>query len=241
MLSLSAVHLLEVWEQGSRLPPYRQALLLLEAAFPDLHQDVLARWSLGQRDSALLDLHEQAFGPDIEALANCPQCATPTTVQFQTADIRAAYAPPELPPLTITQDGQVFVIRLRPVSTAALHQAQVGQAELVLFDCIVSASRAGELLAATDLPVAVLERCRMVLAEADPQADIQLALRCLECGQRWNAAFDPISFVWREIDQWAERTLHEIHVLATAYGWHETTILALSASRRRRYIEMVMA
>jgi hypothetical protein len=45
--------------------------------------------------------------------------------------------------------------------------------------------------------------------------------------------------VWRELDEWAERTLHEIHVIASNYGWSESEILELSARRRQTYVEMI--
>ena len=93
----------------------------------------------------------------------------------------------------------------------------------------------------SDLPSELLAHCSNIVADADPQADIRLALSCMECGQQWNAIFDPISFLWREIEHWAERMLREVHVLASAYGWDEIDILGLSAARRRRYLEMVIA
>lgn len=60
-VSLSAAQLLYFWEQGAKLPPYAQALLLLSAVFPTLTQDELADWSLGQRDAALLELHARCY------------------------------------------------------------------------------------------------------------------------------------------------------------------------------------
>jgi hypothetical protein len=45
--------------------------------------------------------------------------------------------------------------------------------------------------------------------------------------------------VWRELDDWAQRTLREIHVIAGAYGWSEDEILQLSARRRQMYVEMI--
>ena len=53
--------------------------------------------------------------------------------------------------------------------------------------------------------------------------------------------FDIVSFFWREIEEFAIRTLREIHALARAYGWAEDQILALSPTRRRCYLEMVGA
>jgi hypothetical protein len=242
MSTLSAAKLLDVWEQGAGAPPYARALLLLAAAWPSTPQEELASWSLGQRDVALLDLRELLFGSAIESLAACPQCGAQSELSFQSADIRAPFAGAEPRLLQEQIDGHAFQVRLRPVTTATL-MAVAGDSrrEALLLQCIVEARRDGAALPATDLPTELLARCGNALAEVDPQADIQLALTCVECGEHWNAPFDPAGFLWHEIESWAERMLREVHVLASAYGWSEADILALSAARRRRYLEMVTA
>ena len=75
--------------------------------------------------------------------------------------------------------------------------------------------------------------------EADPQADTQLSLTCPTCARVWQQAFDIVSYLWAEIGDWARRTLQEVHALATAYGWREADILAMSAQRRQWYLEMI--
>jgi len=242
MTTLSAARLLDVLAQGADAPPYARALLLLATASPSTTQDALADWSLGRRDAALFDLREQLFGSTIEALAVCPQCGAQSTLNFQTAAIRAPFASTDLRQLQAQIDGHAYSLWLRPVSTAALIAvANDSRREALLLECIVEAQRDGAPLPATDLPAELLARCGNALAEADPQADIQLALACIECGENWNAPFDPAGFLWSEIERWAERLLREVHVLASAYGWSEADILALSAVRRRRYLEMVTA
>jgi len=77
------------------------------------------------------------------------------------------------------------------------------------------------------------------MAAADPQGDVELALTCPACGHAWPAAFDIASFFWTEVDAWARVLLHEIHALASAYGWREVDILALTPWRRRAYLELI--
>jgi hypothetical protein len=79
------------------------------------------------------------------------------------------------------------------------------------------------------------------MAEADPLADIQIAISCPACAQGWRAAFDILTFLWSEIEAWAWRMLSDVHTLASAYGWCERDILALSPTRRQFYLEMVGA
>lgn len=77
------------------------------------------------------------------------------------------------------------------------------------------------------------------MARADPQADVRLAIACPSCGHQWQGIFDIVTFFWSEIESWASRILHEVHLLALAYGWHEREILALSPRRRQFYLDMV--
>jgi hypothetical protein len=89
------------------------------------------------------------------------------------------------------------------------------------------------------LPAEVVSGIAESMAQADPLADIQLKIDCPSCRHRWRAAFDIVSFLWTEIEAWAGRMLSEVHTLARAYGWREAEILALSATRRQFYLEMV--
>ncbi len=55
----------------------------------------------------------------------------------------------------------------------------------------------------------------------------------------FSVAFDIVSFLWNELNAWAIRTLREVHILASAYGWSETDILAMSPWRRQFYLEVL--
>jgi hypothetical protein len=66
-----------------------------------------------------------------------------------------------------------------------------------------------------------------------------LDLICPACEHRWLVAFDILAYLWSEIDDWAQRMLHEIHILATAYGWPEATVLALTSWRRQYYLNLI--
>jgi hypothetical protein len=48
-----------------------------------------------------------------------------------------------------------------------------------------------------------------------------------------------VSFFWQELDDWADRVLRDVHELASAYGWPENEILALSPRRRQCYLDLI--
>jgi len=85
----------------------------------------------------------------------------------------------------------------------------------------------------------VLNAAQEMMTQADPQADVQIALCCPACEHKWQEAFDILSFLWEEIDAWVYRTLNDVHVLASAYGWSESEILAMSAWKRQAYLDLV--
>ena len=89
------------------------------------------------------------------------------------------------------------------------------------------------------MPEGVLEAMTDAMAAADPQAAVDMALTCPECAHQWRARFDIASFLWREVDAWARQTLVEVARLASAFGWSEGDILALTPWRRRRYLELI--
>jgi hypothetical protein len=85
----------------------------------------------------------------------------------------------------------------------------------------------------------LLEAVEAALEQADPLAHLNLELRCEACGRSWPAPLDIAAFLWEEIEAYSARLLDDVHVLARAYGWSESAILALPEARRAAYLERV--
>jgi hypothetical protein len=253
MRVLAASDLLSVWERAGHAGPLQQALALLSAACPDREPDVLADLSIGQRDALLLRLREMTFGPHLTGVVACPACGEQIEIAVKVADLQAdarqpapfAAAAGDVAPVVhevaVEVDG--YRLRLRPPSSRdvmAASQRDVVNAPAVLVRrCLVSAHRGNGAVAAGEVPEAVLAVAEQRLAEADPRADVHLRLACPSCGRDATTLLDIVSFFWREIDAWACRILREVHTLASAYGWTEEAILALSPFRRQCYLELV--
>lgn len=239
---LSARTLLDAWERGGGRPPLQQALLLLEAAHPETPPETLAQMPVGRRDGLLLDLREQAFGPDFESVAECPRCGAWLELTFTAADVRQLEAEADVP-LTVCGDSYAVTARL-PTSEdlLALAADPGGNPERqLLARCVESATVDGEAVAAADLPAPVAAAIAEAMGAADPQANVTTALTCPDCEHAWEQLFDVGTFLWAEVETWAQRTLAEVHALASAYGWTEQEVLGLSARRRRLYLERVVA
>lgn len=242
MRALSTTELLDVWEQGQGLAPWRRALLLLAAACPETSSADLARLSVGRRDARLLTLREWAFGRRLSGVASCPGCGEQIELSCTTEDIRVPVEVNAAESLALSSDG--YVVRFRPPDSldlaAIADLADSGAARRILFErCVLEARRDDEEWPASRLPATIAEDVVTRIASADPQADVQLALSCPACGHQWCAVFDIVSFFWNEIEIRALCTLRDVHTLAMAYGWREIDILALSPWRRRLYLQMV--
>ena len=125
-------------------------------------------------------------------------------------------------------------------NASASHEHLANAQEILIGRCLLKAACKGEELAVHQLPPNLLDVVVEQIAQADPQADVQLALTCSACGHQWISLFDIVSFFWSEINAWVTRILREVHTLASAYGWREADILAMSPRRRQLYLEMVV-
>jgi hypothetical protein len=233
MAPLSASALLEVWERGRTLHPVDRALRLVAVACPEVPTNEIAAMSLGDRDARLLSLHEETFGNGLPGVADCPGCGERLEFDLSTANLRGNE--PATGSGELQHAGRI--LRFRPLNShdlaSVVGASSADEARLLLARrCLLNGE---DVELSDDLVEALAER----LAEIDPQAEVLLDLSCPACGRVWQLALDIEAYLWREISAEALRLLREVHTLARAYGWREADILAMSATRRRAYVELV--
>jgi hypothetical protein len=234
MQPLSAAALLAVWEENWRQPPLRQGLALLAAACPEEHQETLLALSMGSFNAHLLTLHAWSFGPSLTTVTTCTGCGEVVEATLDAASLHARHSDPPSPWLEVADDAGA--VRVRPPTLGDLIAAGDATtldaaAQSILARCLETPSR--------PLPPATLAAVTDAMEHADPLAVIELGGACPHCERAWSAFLDVASFIWREVQTWAQRTLQEIHLLARAYGWREVDILALTPVRRQAYLQMV--
>lgn len=223
--------------------PGERALLLLDAAETGLEQHSQEDLPVGRRDAALLRLRSRLFGEQISGLTPCPHCGERLEMNFRVNDILIP-AIDDAPAELSMRVGEYQVSFRIP---NALDMAALDRAAEQLLDrwllqrCLLTAQQGDEAFSAVDLPQDVVDAIASRMAEADPQAQVELSLTCPACGAHASVLFDIVAFLWREIEAWGIRTLNEVHLLASAYGWSEREILALSPWRRQFYLERIGA
>jgi hypothetical protein len=255
----SAADLLLAWERGLDKSSIGRALELLKAATGHADMDSLSTLPIGKRDAHLLNLRQLLFGKGVAAISRCPECGDQLDVAFNVDDVRLDedYSK-EMDEQEMEAGAQIYQLTVEgydisyrvPTSADILAIAAVPSEEndpqqLLLQRCVMhiraDEEETGETVAVDALPPAAVEALSQSMAEADPQAEIELALECPGCGHGWFALFDIAAFLWDEIHAWAQRTLQDVHVLARAYGWREQDILAMSPQRRQIYLELAQS
>lgn len=244
MRPLKSMELLTVWERGLNQTLLERVLTILIAACPEIDSEAIAGLSIGERDARLLQLREWMFGSHLVNTAQCPQCTQRVEWENRIADIRIPPSPSTPSPAEFSLNVADYSLRFclpTSMDIAAVMNAPCGDSALqdLLKRCIVSARHTGEACDPGSLPEDVLAALERRIEELDPQAAIRIDLTCPQCSHKWDVLFDIASFLWTEINHWAERTLRTVHKLARAYGWSERDILNLSPVRRQLYLGLV--
>jgi hypothetical protein len=243
MGALRAHDVVRVWELGHGRSPVDQAVGLLSAAFPQTTEEELRRLSLGQRNAQLIAVRESLFGSEIEAYSECDNCKGQVEFNLSSGALRGAL-PVAGPYEEFDLNADGFAVRFRLLNSFDLAAASscgtVEAARQVLVKrCVLDAQKEHQSVSVDELSPTVVEFLALRLSECDPEAEILIDLACPVCDFRWQLPFDIAGFLYTEISVQAQRLLREVHVLARAYAWSESDILALSSQRRRYYLEMV--
>jgi hypothetical protein len=250
MRAPSATDLLLAWERGLDQSPTRRALALLGTCSPGITQDRLVALPVGVRDTLLLRLRDSLFGNSVSAVSQCPKCIEKLDVAFSIDDVIDMHAiqmevgSVEFRAQTHQLHAHGYEITYRVPTSADLLAISETPADIVpqavlLQRCVVDVQFDGEPMPVNELPDSITAAISQEMADADPQARIELALVCPGCRYAWHALFDVAAFLWSEVHVWAKRILHEVHTLARTYGWREVDILAMSARRRQIYLDLI--
>lgn len=216
---MDATRLLELWEVTGGLDAVERALALAVAG-GQAREDLLDR-PYGATNAAVWAFRTQWLGSHLDGLATCASCGERVEFALDGSDLPApdgAAATAEVPGGRLPTPADLLRAAAGPDPGEALRRS-------ILHDP-----------AATGAALAVVEDA---LATADPWAELLLDLTCPACGTGFRADLDLGAFVAAEVEAYAVRLLHEVDVLAWAYGWGEAEILALSAARRAAYLGLV--
>jgi hypothetical protein len=241
---LSSAELLDIWDGGRYASPCRRSLLLLSAVCPE-ESELLAHLPLGSLTGRLLRVRAALFGPALTCLTNCRSCSGTIETTFGVEELLSyeRSATSEQGALhSLTYGDCILEFRLPTAKDLITLEAGKIHGPLALADRLISKSmHNGESIPIQELTPGAIEAIEAQITELDPLAHIELTLSCPDCGNTWHETLHVIDFLWLEIGNLAKSLLVEIARLASAFGWSEREILALTPERRRSYLELLGA
>lgn len=241
---LSAEQLLLVWEQAHNYSLLQKTLLLLNLVTPESEKRDVELLSIGQRDTHLLKLRNYLFGSTLHNTTNCPNCKSKLEWDMNLGDliIQETDKHEYLRVHSLNMDD--FQIKFRLPNSKDIIQFLSENGDKTkpysfLRYCILEIVSVKSNKKIQSVPENIINALIERISELDPAADIRINISCPSCGYKWEAIFDIMSYLWSEIDNWAHKTLQEVYILASAFGWPEKDILNMDAKRRQTYIEMI--
>jgi hypothetical protein len=227
--TLSSTELVAVWERGQCLHPVDRGLLVLAAALPEVQHARLADWPIGRRNRALAEWLCTSSGPRLPGWTTCEQCGEKLELEVDAQALLEAE--PTDPDARVEVAGHPFrLLTSRDLALIAGEDDPDDAVKRLLEACRLDH---GDARAFSQPEVVELGE---QLALADPLAEMRLMLSCPECGAEWEETLDLTAFAWAEVESRARRLLLEVHLLASAYGWSEADVLAISEPRRAFYL-----
>jgi hypothetical protein len=239
MRALNQADCLAMWESGQDLHPIDQGLLAVQAAFPETRAESVADWPLGRRNRALAQLYCATFGTKLSGWTSCRRCGE--KLEFAADGKAMAQTALEESDKVVSVLGRSFRLPTsRDLARIAIQAEADDAAPQLLNLCLVS-REAADGLPTMNWSEEELELIGERFSQADPLAEILLDFECPVCQESFEEPLDLASFFWSELEGHARRLLFDVHTLASAYGWSEAAILALSQQRRNFYLKQVQA
>jgi hypothetical protein len=230
MHALEPAITLDLSDVGERCSPFKRALLLVEAGCTESDRITgdPREWTIGAVNKALLELRAFTFGRRLELLANCPECGAICESELDCLDMAEASNSRIGKPLTIGK----MIYRL-PTCADVIAAGRSDQ------NPALALARRLKTGGSAELDDAKLRALADAVSHADPLSLIEVALTCPECDARWSEPLHIADVVWTELQSRADRLIFDIARLAQAFAWRESDILAMSAQRRQRYLELL--
>lgn len=192
--------------------------------------DAIATCPLGEAQAGLVRAWHALVDAPLDAVADCPACgaALELTVPVEQLSV----AEPRTPHPVTDDEGTALTPRL---PTAADLDAVSGMdADAARRDLV-------RLTTGVEDPSPRLQAAvAAALEDADPAASWWVGMTCPACTHAWEEPLDLAGFVWHEVEHAARGLIADVAALAAAYGWSESTVLALTPARRAAYLDLAV-
>lgn len=227
-------------------PPFKTSLLLRRVTkFTNLShkldlQQTIRNLTVGDRIAIILHLRKITFGTTLYCTIQCPNCKEKLSIDLAINSLLQPANPN--PQTTYPLKFENYQLKIRPIKGSdlediALNQNAPNLTEKLLRTCILTANPPLPKTLSNQFQAQISAK----LSHLDPQADLTLNINCQLCNKTFQTSLDIEDFFFNEIISRYPQLEREIHWIAFHYHWDEKTILSLSISKRKRYVELINA
>jgi hypothetical protein len=205
----------------------RAAVAFLDSLCRSSTQPVAAL-SAADRDGILAALYRALWGDRVASTLDCEACGAAYDLSFELSTLQRQLAQKAAgtivagPRIVADETGRQYRL---PSADEEQEAAVLGVAE--------GCERLRQSVGAAE-DIATLSDRLDTLA---PLIDVELDVRCAECGHAALARFDIQSFALQRLLDERESVLDEVHTLARGYGWSLRDVLSLPRSLRRSLVQ----
>ena len=189
---------------------------------------------VGARIAALLSLLRASDGHESRTVTlRCPGCDETFEIELSHQAIAALQPAPA--DVKVPRDGAApLTLRLPTGDDLRAWRTQEAAPRDETFQsmlarlCVGAVPQPGDERAAAE-----------ALALADPLVSFTVECACPTCGAQASPEVDLEGLALRHLAARQRSLLHEVHVLASRYGWTEAEILAIAPARRAKYLDLI--
>jgi hypothetical protein len=196
-----------------------------------------AQLTVSDCDRLCASIYREYFGDHIEGRARCSTCHEPFDLSFllpalvdDLAARQSRAAAPDERGIFTARDGRQFRL---PTAGEQQEMRGIGTADAVaalLERCVVEGD-----------PLRDTEAIEDAMEQAGALLDLDLAAVCPHCDGEQTVRFDMQSYLFRTLGYEKRFLLHEVHRIATAYGWAYDETMRLPREDRRRFVQLIEA
>ncbi|HHM04193.1 MAG TPA: hypothetical protein ENJ19_00430 [Gammaproteobacteria bacterium] len=204
----------------------------------------LAELVAGDREALLWHVRRLTVGDRLQATLRCPAdgCGSAMDLDLRVSEFLQAPYPHPQPEYESEHEQQALRRRFRLPTGADLEAVAAelddeAAGRQLLQRCMIGVYDGEQALSEWQEEwLADIPGC---MAALDPQAELEFALACPECGHEFLAVLDAAAYIFEELAAHSRDLYRQVHTLALHYHWSETEILGLSPVKRRRYLELL--
>ena len=221
--------LLERWEAAAALPPAARviALVPLDPGPTGDPLDLPVAVTAGRAAQAF----REAFGPSVAGVAACDRCGETLDVDVP---LDSVPGPPRRDSAVVTVAGRPWLVRCPTGRDLLAASAGPDPLRALLARCVQDAD--GRPADPDLLSPATLVAVDAAAEDLAGAASVVLRSACPTCAAELVVAVDVGELLWQRVRQAVPEVLREVAVLASAFGWAEADLLAMTATRRHAYL-----